>query len=81
MIEKAVYDDFWFVKAPAGYSTKDGVALLGIMIAWCLDSLEPNDGTLRHARKHAWTYERFANYTSFTFDRESDAVWFALRWL
>jgi hypothetical protein len=80
MIEKAVYDDFWFVKVPAGYDTSEGVRLWESMMIWCRDTLEGNDGTLRHARKYAWTCERFPKYTSFAFDRESDAIMFALRW-
>jgi hypothetical protein len=81
MIEKAIWDDFWFVRAPAGYETDQGVRLLMAMKKWCIDTLEPNNGTLNHARKYAFTYERFPEYTSFTFDRESDAVAFALKWL
>ena len=81
MIEKAIYDDFWFVRVDAGYgNNKDNVKVMK-MARWCRDMLEENNGTLNHARKYAWAYERFPNYTSFTFDRESDAIIFALRWL
>lgn len=79
MIEKALFDNFWFVKAPVGYGTEEGLSLLKEMMIWCRDTLEGNDGTLNHARTYAWTYERFPKYTSFTFDRESDAIMFALR--
>jgi len=80
MIEKAIWDDFWFVKAPVGYETSEDNLCLTAMVRWCINTLEANNGTLNHARKYAFTYERFPKYTSFTFDRESDAIMFALRW-
>ena len=81
MIEKALWDDFWFVKVDAGYGSKDGARKVTDMARWCINTLEENNGTLNHARKYAWSYERFPHYTSFTFDRESDAIIFALRWI
>ena len=50
------------------------------VIDWCMDNIEPNDGTLYHCRKYTWTYERFPHGTNFVFDRETDALMFALRW-
>jgi hypothetical protein len=51
------------------------------MKAWCLDNVKLNDPeSSHHCRKYAFTYERFPNCTNFVFDREADALMFALKW-
>jgi hypothetical protein len=52
------------------------------IISWCKDNIDLNDGNgpLRHCRKYAFTYELFPDYTNFVFDREKDAILFALKW-
>lgn len=80
MIEKALWDNFWFVKVRHVHDTREEINKIKNMIIWCINTLDKNDGTLSHCRKYAWSYERFLKYTRFNFDRESDAVLFALRW-
>jgi len=51
------------------------------VIKWCKYTLALNDPEVsRHGRKYSFTYERFAKSTNFVFDRETDAVLFALKW-
>lgn len=48
---------------------------------WCFDNIALNDAKVSyHCRTYAFTYERFPNCTNFVFDRERDALLFALRW-
>jgi hypothetical protein len=48
---------------------------------WCFDNIALNDSSVSyHCRKYSFTYERFPNCTNFVFDREADALLFALRW-
>jgi hypothetical protein len=51
------------------------------IIKWCKENIALNDGNgpLGHCRKYAFTYELFPNYTNFVFDREADALMFALK--
>ena len=58
---------------------EDDVDYVRRMKRWCFDNLALNDYTVSyHCRKYAWTYERFPRSTNFVFDREEDAIWFAL---
>jgi len=47
---------------------------------WCRNNIALSGPESWHCRIHAWTYERFDDHTNFVFDREQDAILFALRW-
>ena len=78
MIKRGVFDD-WHVVVQVGdlefLRRKE-------IIHWCKDNIELNDGKgpYNHCRKYAFTYELFPEYTNFVFDREKDAIIFALKW-
>jgi len=51
------------------------------IIRWCKDNVALNDPAVSyHCRKYSFTYERFPRHTNFVFDREADALIFALKW-
>lgn len=50
------------------------------MIKWCKENIALNDGKGDYKGKYAFTYELFPTCTNFVFDREKDAILFALRW-
>lgn len=77
MIKQGVFDT-WHVMIKHNI---DDFHKVREMKNWCILNVELNDPEeSHHCRKYAFTYERFPRKTNFVFDREKDAVLFALRW-
>ena len=78
MIKQGIFED-WHVMIQVGDMDRHRRREI---IKWCKESIELNDGKgpLGHCRKYAFTYEPFPNCTNFVFDREKDAILFALKW-
>lgn len=77
MIKPGVFDT-WHVMVE---HDRDDLRKVQEMRVWCIKNIELNDLEVsHHCRKYAFTYEPFPRATNFVFDREVDALLFALRW-
>ena len=60
---------------------RDDLQKVQEMRVWCIKNIKLNDpNDSYHCRKYAFTYEQFPRETNFVFDREADALLFALKW-
>lgn len=50
------------------------------VIKWCLANIEKGYGDCVSYSGRPFSYEKHFTYAYFTFERERDAMWFALRW-
>jgi hypothetical protein len=77
MIKKGIFDT-WHVMVS---HDQHNYGKFRLMRSWCFDNIALNDSSVSyHCRKYSFTYERFPTQTNFVFDREVDAIMFALRW-
>jgi hypothetical protein len=77
MIKKGVFDT-WHVKI---HHDRGDLALVKAMKSWCFETIDLNDPRVSyHCRRYSFTFESFPTSVNFVFDREKDAVLFALRW-